>query len=332
LKTLYQTINIGPIALKGNLFLAPMAGYTDQAGRQVAMEHGADLTYAEMSSCEALWRTDSEKTLQIMNPYPGEEHLALQLFSGNIHAIEASMPKVLAFKPSILDLNVGCPVPKVNKSGAGSALMQHPQKLAAILRSMRASLPKTAAMTVKIRAGWNQESLNYLEIAGLALEAGADMISMHPRTRVQGYTGVANWEHLATLKRTFPQAVICASGDLNSPEAIQSMFEQTGVDAAMIARGSMGNPFIFSQTKELLTKGSYNKPSDRQKMEVAYRHFQLMLEYLGERYSTNEIKKHLAQYARGDAVLAHYRKAFVLSQSCQEMEDLFSELWTQLAS
>ncbi|NIZ18715.1 tRNA dihydrouridine synthase DusB [Entomospira culicis] len=327
----YKPLKIGNITLDGNLILAPMAGYTDQAFRQISMEHGASMAYAEMSSCEALWRNiDSEKTDLIMQPYPNEKHLALQLFAGNAEAVANSMPRVLAMKPAIVDFNVGCPVPKVNKSGAGSALMQNTDELKAILTTIRALVPKEIPMTVKFRSGWTQESRNYLDVAEIALNAGADMISMHPRTRSQAYGGNADWSLLKTLKETFPDATVCASGDLMSPEAIKQMFEETGVDAAMIARGSIGNPFIFNQTKELMTTGSYHVESDRQRVQVAHQHLTLMYHYRGERYTTNEIKKHLAQYMRGNALFTHYRKALVLATSYQEMLTLFDELLANL--
>ncbi|NIZ40694.1 tRNA-dihydrouridine synthase [Entomospira entomophila] len=327
----YKPLQIGTIQLEGNLILAPMAGYTDRAFRQIAMENGANLAYAEMSSCEALWRGEREKTQQIMTAYPHEEHLALQIFSGNIEAVQSSIQQVIAFQPSIVDLNIGCPVQKVNKSGAGSALLQRPQELKAILSFMREAIPKEIAVTAKFRSGWNQESLNYLEIAELALEAGCDMITLHPRTRAQGYSGVANWQQLKELKETFPEAVICASGDLNSPEQIQTMFEQTGVDAAMIARGSIGHPTIFQETRDLLQHGSYTMVDPHQNMKIAHQHYLLSLEYLGERYTINEIKKHLAQYARGTALLAHYRKLLVLAQTKDEIDQLFQELLSEIS-
>ncbi|NIZ46813.1 tRNA-dihydrouridine synthase [Entomospira nematocerorum] len=327
----YKPLQIGTIKLEGNLILAPMAGYTDRAFRQIAMDKGANLAYAEMSSCEALWRGEKEKTQQIMAPYPGEKHLVLQIFSGNLEAVQSSMEHVIAFKPSIVDLNIGCPVQKVNKSGAGSALLQRPQELKAILSFMRQSIPKNIAVTAKFRSGWNQESLNYLEIAELALAAGCNMITLHPRTRAQGYSGEANWEYLKKLKETFPEAVICASGDLHSPEQIRDMFEQTNVDAAMIARGSIGHPTIFQETRDLLEHGSYKALDPHQNMYIAYQHYLLSLEYLGERYTINEIKKHLAQYARGTALLAHYRKLLVLAQTKLEIDTLFQELLSEIS-
>lgn len=327
----YKPLKIGNITLEGNLILAPMAGYTDQAFRQVSMENEASLAYTEMASCEALWRGDAEKTKLIMRPYEGEKYLAVQIFSGNLQAVEESIEHVLSMNPAIVDLNIGCPVPKINKNGAGSALMQNTKELRNILTFIKRSLKASMAMTIKLRSGWNQENLNYIEVAGIALDAGASMISLHPRTRTQAYAGSANWQQLKNLKETFPQATICASGDLHTPEAIQKMFEETEVDAAMIARGSIGNPFIFNQTKDLLTRGSYQKTKDSLRIATAYRHYQLMMQYRGERYTISEIKKHLSQYTRGNEILAQFRKVFVLAQESKEVEGLFKELQEKLA-
>jgi tRNA-dihydrouridine synthase B len=326
--SLYKSLQIGPISTSGNLYLAPMAGYTDKAFRKICVEHEASFAFTEMASAEALWRSDAPRTIEIMEPYPEEKILAIQIFAGNLEAIEKCFPKILAMKPQIIDLNVGCPVSKVNKSGGGSALMKVPHKLYSMLKFMRDHTPVESAVTVKFRSGWSENEKNFLEIADLALKAGLNMLSMHPRTRSQAYTGKADWSLLTTLKKTFPQATICASGDLNSPENIKQMLEETGVDGAMIARGAMGNPFIFKQAKEFLSTGNYTPTTLEECMKVALAHYNLCASLYTERYALNEMKKQISSYAKGHSGVAEFRRSAVLVQSSQELRKLFEQFFT----
>lgn len=327
--SLYKPLQIGSITTQGNLYLAPMAGYTDKAFRKICVEHGASFAFTEMASAEALWRSEAERTIEIMEPYPQEKILSIQIFAGNLEAIEKCYPKVLAMKPKIIDLNVGCPATKVNKSGGGSALMRVPNELYLMLKFMRDHAPKESAVTVKFRSGWGETEQNYLEIAELALKAGLNMLGMHPRTRSQAYTGQADWSLLTSLKKTFPEATVCGSGDLSSPEAVKQMLEETGVDGAMMARGAMGNPFIFKQTKQLLTEGSYTPTTLTERMNVALAHFNLCTNLYTERYAINEMKKQISSYAKGHTETAEFRRRAVLIQSSQELRDLFEQFFAQ---
>jgi tRNA-dihydrouridine synthase B len=211
--SLFRPVTIGSLVIPGNLFLAPLAGFTDRSFRSTAVKWGADLTYTEMISCEAVSR-DNLKTLKMMESDDIEKIFAIQVFSGNTEAAEASLQKVLSYKPSLIDLNCGCPVPKIIKSGAGSALMQNPDKVHSIVKVL--SSQKNVPVTVKIRTGWDTHSLNYLDVAYAAVEGGAQAVAIHGRTRSQGYSGKADWGPLKILKEKLTVPVL-GSGDLFTP-------------------------------------------------------------------------------------------------------------------
>jgi tRNA-dihydrouridine synthase B len=295
---LYQPVQIGPVHLEGNIFAAPLAGYTNAAYRSLCLAHHANLAFSEMISCEGLLR-ESTKTLEYAQRADNEKFLALQLFGGNEDAIEKAIPVALQFNPAIIDFNAGCPMPKVNRSWAGSALLQHPELLARLVKLLRKNIPAHVAVTVKIRNGWNDHQLNYLDVADRLLQAGADMITLHPRTREQGYNGRANWDHLALLKKTFPTAIICGSGDLFSAHDAQHMLEQTGVDAVMFARGMLGNPHIFTQTRALLSNQSMPQISPYDQLLMAKEHLKLVIHYHGGHHAGVDFKKHLLVYLKG---------------------------------
>lgn len=326
-QSLYHPIKVGSHQLEGNVFLAPMAGYTDVAFRNVCLKRGASLAFAEMASCEALRRNASpEKTYALMRRAPHEKKLAIQLFAGNLEAVEEALPLALKVKPDIIDFNCGCPVQKVNKSGAGSYLMKNPKLIGAMIKSSKQAVKGLSiAITVKFRSGWDEASANYLETAAEALAAGADMLAMHPRTRSQAYSGQADWSALTALKRCFPQAVICGSGDLFTPQAVKAMLEETGIDAAMIARGALGNPFIFSQTRSLLLGEESVPVSLKEKVLEGLAHFKLACQQLGEHCALREMKKHLLAYCKGSAAIAHLREQCVKARNAQEILTVFEE-------
>ncbi|MCL2520952.1 MAG: tRNA-dihydrouridine synthase [Spirochaetaceae bacterium] len=310
-------LTIGPLKLAGNIFAAPMAGYSDKATRQLALEYGANLAFTEMVSCEGLWRL-SAKTQPIMERADGEENLAMQLFAGNVEALEKALPIALTQKPQLIDFNCGCPVNKVIKSGSGSALMQNSALFKELMHTLRQNVPADIAVSVKFRSGWNFDSINYLQIAELALNEGINLITLHPRTRSQAYSGKADYNHLATLKKTFPQAIICGSGDLYTIEDVTKMFEQTGIDAVMIARGSIGNPFIYKQITEAAAGRTYN-PTANERYATALKHFELALEYGNEGTVVREIKKHILAYPKGIAGCAAFKGVFAPLLNKEEM-------------
>lgn len=301
----FHPVNIGNIKLEGNLFLAPMAGYTDRVFRSLCLEEGAYLAYTEMISCEGLAR-DNEPTKDLAVRAKGENNLAIQLFGPDEDIAARSVETALSFKPQIIDFNCGCPVPKVTKTGAGSALMKNPRTIGRIVKVLKSQtgLP----VTVKIRTGWDTKSINYLECALQAFDAGADALCMHARTKSQLYTPTAHWEYLADLKKHFPDRVIIGSGDLFSAQDALCMFEQTGVDAVSFARGAIGNPFIFRQTEQLLTGQEVEQISGQKKAQTLLRQLEELALVMGEDRACREMRKHVGFYLKGVPGSVHVKR------------------------
>ena len=323
MSSLLHEVSIGNVTLKSNLFLAPLAGYTDKVFRSICLKHGAALAYTEMVSSEGVAR-DSAKTVVLMERGEGEDNLAVQLFMPDADTARRSLEGVMAYKPAIIDINCGCPVPKVVKTGAGSALLQNPKTIREIVSTIVRNVD--VPVTVKIRTGWDTNSINYLETAELVFDAGASALCMHARTRSQLYMPTAHWELLADLKRNFPEKVIIGSGDLFCAEDGVRMLEQTGVDAIAYARGAIGNPFIFEQTRALL-EGKVPRPvSVDEKREAIMIHLKGLVDYLGENTACREMRKHVCAYLKGIPNSARVRQAVTTALTVHEYESALAQL------
>ena len=326
--TLFHPVDIGTLRVDGNLFLAPLAGYTDRAYRSICIEHGASFTFSEMVSAEGLAR-GSEQTENLTRRASNEALLGIQIFMGDASVAERSLERLMKSKPSLVDINCGCPVPKVVKTGAGSALLRNPRKIEEIVRVVRGGID--IPVSIKIRLGWDSHSINYRETADAALSGGVDMITMHARTRAMGYSGSADWEALYDLKHYIhskaPSVVVFGSGDLFSPEAAKSMLELTGIDGVMFARGALGNPFIFSDTHLLLTRGEvpqYHRIQER--VTVFLRHLQRAAENVGERTACREMRKHATSYLKGLPHAAKAKQALVKAGTINEYQTVCEQL------
>jgi nifR3 family TIM-barrel protein len=286
--------------LPGNLFLAPVAGYTNRAFRSVCTELGADFSYTELASSEAIAR-NGLATLGLIRRADNEKHYGIQLFGANPEIIYTAVSRLKDFGPSLVDINCGCPVVKVVKTGAGSALMKDPILLGRIvLSAVKASEECLGGIpvTVKIRSGWDAKSVNFRDCAAAAVEAGAAMVCLHPRTKAQGYSGKSDWNHIAELASSF-SVPVAGSGDLFSPEDAGRMFSETGCAALMFARGAVGNPFIFRITREYLKNGSWEEPSYKERFAAAFKQLELHASYIGEKQACREMRKVFAAYTKG---------------------------------
>lgn len=323
---LFHPVTIRNSHIDGNIFLAPLAGYTDKAFRTMCIDTGASLTYSEMVSAEGIIR-ENRKTLELLTPAEGEHFFGVQIFTGHTDSAARSVEHVLRFNPSLIDLNCGCPVPKVVRSGAGAALLKDPEKLGRIVRSISGNTD--VPVTVKIRTGWDEDSLNYIETAQAARENGAAMICLHGRTRKQGYSGSAGLEHIKQLKE-YMDIPVFGSGDLFTPEAVRFMLENTGCDGVMIARGAIGNPFIFQQCRSLL-EGSVPTADtdDTQKIEAALKHLDLSIHYAGEARAVKEMRKHLCAYTKGIEGGAALRNRLVHTSNTAEIKSILSSFMTR---
>ncbi len=322
----YKPIRIGSLDLPGNVFLAPVAGYSDRAFRVICVEQGADFTYTELVSSEALVRGVG-KTDLLLRRGENEERYAIQLFGSDPETMARATALLVPYKPSVVDINCGCPVPKVIKTGAGAALLRNPALLGRIVEAVvRASenVLGAAPVTVKIRSGWDGDSINYRETARAAVDAGAAAVALHARTRSQVYEGKADWSHIADLASRLRVPVI-GSGDLWKPEAAERMFRETGCQAVMFARGAMGNPFIFAETRALLVHGSYTPVASTVRIATGFRQLRLLSADVGEAVACKEMRKHFCAYTKGLSGGAALREKLVHAESIDEYKTLLEE-------
>ena len=297
-----STLTIGSLTLNSNLLLAPMAGITNLPMRLLAREQGAALCFTEMVSVNGLVR-DGKKTFELLRSSPGDRPLGIQIF-GDDPGLMAEGARLVTGHGDLIDINMGCPVRKVVNGGAGSALLREPAKVASIIREVRraTSLP----LTIKIRTGWETGSANFLEIGRIAGEEGCDAITLHPRSRAQMFEGKADWSGIRELKESVRLPVI-GSGDLFTAGDVVAMLGQTGCDGVMIARGALGNPWIFREALDILSGREPRYPVPAERAEAALRHLELFIETAGEKVALLEMRKHFCWYARGLPGSARFR-------------------------
>ena len=314
---------IGSLKLKNPIFSAPMAGISDLPYRLIMKRHGAALVYSEMISANGLFYS-GKATRKLLHSSPEEHPLAVQLFGDTPERLAEATEQVDGYG-ELIDLNLGCPVRKVIRSGAGSALLREPEKVARIVAAVRRATARP--LTVKIRSGWDHDSVNFTEIARIAVEEGADAITLHPRTRSQMFGGAADWTQIKALKKALSVPVI-GSGDLFSAECIKTMFEQTGCDAVMVGRGGYGNPWIIRQALELLADKPGTQPSTEERFAVAKEHLELCLATFGPLKTLGHMRKHLCWYVRGMENSAGFRSSINQTRTINEMSTLLDNFFT----
>ena len=313
-------LTIGNVELKNNVILAPMAGVTDLPFRVLCKEQGAGLLCMEMVSAKAIYY-GSKNTEELMKISPAEMPVSLQLF-GSDADIMADRAKKIEEKPfAVLDINMGCPVPKVVNNGEGSALMKNPKLAEEIITKMVKAVKKP--VTVKIRKGFDEAHLNAVEMAKIAEASGAAAVAVHGRTREQYYAGKADWDCIRAVKEAVKIPVI-GNGNVTDALSAERLLKETGCDGVMVGRAAQGNPFIFREITEYLETGVIPpKPTPAEVRATIERHARMQMEEKGEYTGVREMRKHLSWYTVGYPNSAKYRQ---MINSMETMEELLHSL------
>lgn len=316
-------LTIGNVTLKNNVILAPMAGVSDLPFRLLCAKQGAAMVCSEMISAKAIFYKN-KNTEELLRIHPEEGPVSLQLF-GSDPDIVSEMAKRIEERPfAVLDLNMGCPVPKVVNNGEGSALMKNPALAGAIIEKTVRAIQKP--VTIKIRKGFDDDHVNAVEIAHIAQESGAAAVAVHGRTREQYYSGRADWDIIAQVKRAVTIPVL-GNGDVTDAASAKKMLEETGCDGILIGRGAQGNPWIFREiTAALEDREIPGRPSRREIYEMIVAHAMLSKEFKGEYIAVREMRKHMAWYTAGLPHSSQLRRRINEMETMQQLVEGMKKL------
>lgn len=314
---------IGNVSLKNNIILAPMAGVSDLPFRLLCQKEGAGMTCMEMISAKAVLY-NNKNTESLLAIHPDEECVSLQLF-GSDPAIMAEIAKRIEERPfKILDINMGCPVPKIVNNHEGSALMKNPELVYDIVRAISEAISKP--VTVKIRKGFDEDHVNAVEVAKAAEAGGAGAVAVHGRTREQYYSGAAEWSIIKAVKEAVNIPVI-GNGDIKCGADAKRMLEETGCDGVMVGRAAEGNPFIFREITAFMEGREYTAPTLKEIKETVLLHADMQLEYKGEFIGIREMRKHLSWYLKGFEGASALRKRINEMETFEELKEIINNIY-----
>ena len=318
-------MKIGNVEINGKVVLAPMAGISNSAFRRIAKEMGAALVYAEMVSDKALVYKN-QKTIDMLYMKEEERPIAQQIFGSDKDSfVEAAKLIYEVMHPDIIDINMGCPVPKVaTRAQAGAALLKDVNKIKDIVSAVVKSVP--CPVTVKIRSGWDSEHINAVEVAKACEEAGASAITVHPRTRAQGYSGKADWDIIKKVKESVNIPVI-GNGDIIDIYSAKKMLDETGCDLIMIGRGLLGNPWLIKEINSYLFDGSIiPKQSSDEKIDMIFKHLDYLLDFESDKRASLEIRMHIGWYLKGIPNANSIKREIFTKTSVNEIKEVLGNL------
>lgn len=321
-----KPLTIGSLTTRHNVILAPLAGITDYPFREMCRQYGADLTFTEMVSADGFVH-GNDATRRLLKVHPTDHPIGFQLFGNNPEVFKRTFPDIATFQPDVLDLNFGCPMRKIVGKGAGAALLKDLNSLQKIVETVKQETP--LPVTTKIRIGWDEHSIVAIDAALAAQAGGADAISVHARTRNQGYAGAAQWEYIAAVKSAVKIPVI-GNGDVFSGGDALEMFHATAADGIMLARGALGRPWIFREIMEYLKTGeTLAAPSPEKRVTLVQHHYEMAMEELGEDVALARMKKHIVWYTHGLPNAAGLRNSIFRCGTVRQIRHLFESYLMQ---
>ncbi len=314
---------IGNVQIKGKAALAPMAGITDRAFREICAMFGASYFTSEMISVKGLIY-NSQKTYNLIDRSEYDKPFAVQLFGSNPKDFKESVKLISDYMPDVIDINMGCPATKIVKENSGSALMKNPNLCGEIVSAAKSA--SSVPVTVKIRAGWDHNNINAAEVAKICEKAGADAVTVHGRTGKQGYSGFSDSNVIKEVKESVKIPVI-GNGDINSGDAAQKMMEFTKCDMVTVGRGAIGNPWIFSEINARILGEIRTPPALHEKITVMKKHIEKLCEYKGEERGIKEARKHIASYIKDFPGAAIFRKSAFSAKNKHELLNLCNQIY-----